>query len=73
MRGENVGFAAFVEVLRREATLPDAPVGTNPDTGAPIYTWTVDADGAKDKLEVAAYGEARRRVLVTFTYDVIAR
>jgi hypothetical protein len=73
IRGENVDFAAFVEGLKRETTLPDPKGGTNPNTGAPIYTWTVDADGGKDKLEVAAYGEARRRVLVTLTYDVIAR
>jgi hypothetical protein len=71
--GENVDFAAFVAGLKRESTLPEPQMGTSSGTGAPVYTWTVDADGAKDKLEVAAYGPARRKVVVTLTYDVIAR
>lgn len=72
IRGDDVDFTAFVDGLKRESRLPDPQVTKSP-ADAPIYTWTVDADGGKDKLEVAAYGEARRRVVVTLTYDVIAR
>jgi hypothetical protein len=53
--------------------LPEPQATSSAQTGAPVYVWTVPADGATDKLEVRAYGEDRRRVNVTLTYDVIAR
>lgn len=73
IRGENVDLAAFIDGFKRETTLPDPQIATRPDTVAPVYTWAVEDDGGQDKLEVAAYGQGRRRVVVTLTYDVIAR
>jgi hypothetical protein len=73
IHADNVDFAAFIESLKRETTLPEPQATSSAETGAPVYVWTVPADGATDKMEVRAYGEDRRRVNVTLTYDVIAR
>ena len=37
-----------------------------------IYTWTEDADGAKDPLEVRAFGKAKHKVDAGLAYQVIA-
>ena len=73
IHADNVDLAALMESLERETTLPVPQATSSAQTGAPVYIWTVPADGATDKLEVRAYGAERRRVNVTLTYDVIAR
>jgi hypothetical protein len=73
IRSDNVDFEAFVGGLERNTSLPAPQITSDPKTGAPIYTWTVDAEGAKDILVIEAFGEDRRRVDVRLTYDVIAR
>jgi hypothetical protein len=73
IRSGNVDFDAFVEGLERNTSLPAPQVTSDPKTNAPIYTWTVDAEGANDILVVEAFGEDHRRVDVRLTYEVIAR
>jgi hypothetical protein len=69
----DVDFDAFVESLKRNTSLPAPQVTSDPKTGAPIYGWTVDADGWKDVLQVEGFGADHRRVDVWLTYDVVAR
>ena len=69
----NVDLDGFVASLKSNPSLSEPQVTSDPKTGAPIYTWTVDADGAKDILVVEGFGEDRRRVDVRLTYEVIAR
>jgi hypothetical protein len=71
IHADQVDAAAFVETLRRETTLPESQTNSDPQTGRLTYTWTAEADGGKDTLEVAAFRNGR--VSVTFSYDVIAR
>lgn len=73
IRSENVDFDAFVGGLARNTSLPAPQVASDPKTGAPIYTYSVDADGATDVLEVEGFGEDHRRVGIRLTYQVIAR
>ena len=73
IRANNVGYDAFVASLKLNTSLPEPQVTSDSKTGAPIYTWTVDADGAKDILVVEGFGEDNRRVDVRLTYEVIAR
>ncbi len=73
IHADNVDFDAFVGGLKRNTSLPAPQVTSDPKTGAPIYTWTADADGGKDVLEIEGFGEDHRRVSVRFAYDVIAR
>jgi hypothetical protein len=73
IRSDNVDFNAFVGTLERNTSLPPPQMTSDPKTGAPIYTWTVDSDGANDILQVEAFGEDRRRADVRLTYEVIAR
>ncbi|WP_158814477.1 hypothetical protein [Methylocapsa sp. S129] len=71
VHADNVDPAAFIERLKRETTLPDPQTKSDPETGKLTYAWTAEADGGKDRLEVAAFRNGR--VLVAFSYDVIAR
>ena len=71
LHADNVDLAGFIAGLKRETTLPDQQPKSNPETGAVTYTWAAEADGGKDKLEIAAYKNGR--VVVNFGYEVIAR
>jgi hypothetical protein len=72
IHADNVDPAAFLARLKRETTLPDPPVTkSDTQTGALSYSWTAEADGGKDVLEVHVSRDGR--VSVAFTYEVIAR
>jgi hypothetical protein len=71
IHADNLDVAAFVQSLMHQTTLPEPQTKSDPDTGRLTYSWTAEADGGKDTLEVAAYKNGR--VSVTFTYDVITR
>jgi hypothetical protein len=72
IHADNVEPAAFLARLRSETELPD-PQTTKSDaeTGGLTYSWTAEADGGKDVLEVRTFRDGR--VSLAFTYDVIAR
>jgi hypothetical protein len=71
MRGQQVDASAFVELLRRETTLPDPQIAADAEIGKQTFVWTADDDGGKDKLEIDAFTDGR--LSLTFTYDVISR
>jgi hypothetical protein len=71
IHANNVDLAAFVEILKRETTLAEQQPKSNPETGALTYTWTAEADGGKDTLEVAAFKSGI--VNLHLAYEVIAR
>jgi hypothetical protein len=72
IHADNVEAADFLARLRSETNLLD-PQTTKSDagTGALTYSWTAEADGGKDVLQVRTFRDGR--VSLAFTYDVIAR
>ncbi|MFI5016222.1 MAG: hypothetical protein ACHQAY_28140, partial [Hyphomicrobiales bacterium] len=52
---------ASVLGLERNTSLPAPQMTSDPKSGAPIYTWAVDADGGKDILQIEGFGPSQGR------------